>query len=186
MLVNNAGVELFGPLLEADCAAFERQHAVNVTGVLRMCQLVARSAVARQQRATLVNVGSVQGALAVPWSGAYAASKFAVHALSDALRIELRPLGVRVLCVAPGATQSALGRTGAAFSALDAPRPATDPYAPCRSDIRARALGDHGKRTPASAVAQHIVDQVLAAGAPPAYSWVAKYSFIMPFLAFYV
>lgn len=77
----------------------------NVMGLLSVCQAVAPGMAARQS-GTILNVASIAGLVATPFGGAYCATKAAVIALSDALRVELAPLGVRVSCVCPGAIRS--------------------------------------------------------------------------------
>ncbi len=64
---------------------------------------------ARRASGKVVNLGSVVGYVAAPWSAAYSSSKAAVHSLTDALRLELMPLGIQVVLVAPGATTSNFG-----------------------------------------------------------------------------
>lgn len=64
---------------------------------------------ARRQSGKIVNIGSIVGFIATPWSAAYCSSKAAVHSLTDALRLELMPLGIKVVLVAPGAITSNFG-----------------------------------------------------------------------------
>jgi short-subunit dehydrogenase len=64
---------------------------------------------ARHRCGKIVNIGSIVGYVAIPWSAAYSATKSAVHSLTDAMRLELTPLGIRVILVAPGVVQSKFG-----------------------------------------------------------------------------
>ncbi len=99
-LVNNAGIFIQGPLEFLPIDAFRRQFEVNVIGNLRVTQ--AFLPLLREGRGRIVNVGSISGRSAVPWEGAYAASKFAVEALTDVLRVELRSTGINVSIIEPG------------------------------------------------------------------------------------
>ncbi len=103
-LVNNAGIAVAGPLEFIQISDFERQMDVNVTGVLRATQ--AFMPLIRQARGRIVNISSIGGRVAVPLVGPYAASKFAVEGLSDALRRELRPWGIQVALIEPGAVST--------------------------------------------------------------------------------
>jgi NAD(P)-dependent dehydrogenase (short-subunit alcohol dehydrogenase family) len=103
-LVNNAGIAVSGPLEIMPLADFRRQLEVNVTGQLAIIQ--AFIPLLRICRGRIVNITSVNGALATPYLGPYAASKFALEAISDALRIELRQWGIKVIVIAPGAIKT--------------------------------------------------------------------------------
>lgn len=110
MVVNNAGVVAVGPLTEADDQGLELMVRVNL---LAPMQLIRDLMPLLEQSAspTIVNVGSMFGDIAFPLFAGYSATKFGVRGLSDALRRELAPKGVRVLYVAPraaktGATQA--------------------------------------------------------------------------------
>ena len=100
-LVNNAGIAVAGPLEFIPIQEFERQLDVNVTGVLRATQ--AFMPLIRQARGRIVNISSIGGRVAAPLVGPYAASKFAIEGLSDSLRRELRPWGIHVSLIEPGA-----------------------------------------------------------------------------------
>jgi NAD(P)-dependent dehydrogenase (short-subunit alcohol dehydrogenase family) len=100
-LVNNAGIVVAGPLEFLPADALRSQFDVNVFGVLALTR--AFLPLLRPARGRIVNVSSVNGRLAAPFSGGYAGSKFALEALSDALRLELAPSGVAVVVVQPGA-----------------------------------------------------------------------------------
>jgi NAD(P)-dependent dehydrogenase (short-subunit alcohol dehydrogenase family) len=99
-LVNNAGVAVCGPLETLPLGELRRQLEVNCIGPLAMTQ--AMLPLLRAARGRIVNVSSANGALAPPYMGPYAASKFALEALSDALRLELRKTGIKVCLVEPG------------------------------------------------------------------------------------
>jgi len=103
VLVNNAGFAIFGAVEDLDRAALRRQFDVNVSGAMAMTRAVLPT-MRRQGSGCIVNVSSVAGRFSAPLIGAYCASKFALEALSDALRGEVRPFGIRVVVVEPGAT----------------------------------------------------------------------------------
>ena len=100
-LVNNAGIAVSGPLETLPIAAFRRQFEVNVIGQVAVTQ--ALLPLLRRARGRIVNMGSIAGRAALPVLGPYSASKFALEALTDALRLEVRPFGVGVSIVEPGA-----------------------------------------------------------------------------------
>ena len=108
-LVNNAGIVVAGPLEFLPGDALREQFEVNVFGALALTQ--AFLPLLRSARGRIVNVSSVNGRLASPFSGAYAGSKFAFEALSDALRLELAPAGVTVVVVQPGAIATPIWET---------------------------------------------------------------------------
>lgn len=99
-VVNNAGLAVAGPLEILHDEHLRQQLDVNVLGLMAVTRAMLPAL--RRSRGRIVNIGSVGGRLAVPFTGPYAASKFAVRALSDALRVELRPAGVTVVLIEPG------------------------------------------------------------------------------------
>ena len=110
VLVNNAGYAVRGALEEVPDDAVRAMFDVNVFGVLRMIRAVAP--VMREQGAgRIITISSIAGKMSTPGNGTYSASKFAVEALSDALRLELRPFGVFVSLVEPGAIETQFDRT---------------------------------------------------------------------------
>jgi len=100
-LVNNAGYAQYGPVEDVPTDRLQAQFDVNVYGPHRLLRAFLPT-MREQGSGTVVNVSSVSGRLATPGYGAYAGSKFALEALSDALRPELAPLGVDVVLVEPG------------------------------------------------------------------------------------
>jgi NAD(P)-dependent dehydrogenase (short-subunit alcohol dehydrogenase family) len=99
-LVNNAGIAVAGPLEFLPLAEFRTQLEVNVTGQLAVTQ--ALLPLLRRGHGRIVNMGSIGGRIALPFRGPYNASKFALEALTDALRMELQPWGLHVAIVEPG------------------------------------------------------------------------------------
>lgn len=99
-LVNNAGIAVGGPLEFLALEDLRRQMEVNLVGQVAVTQ--ALLPLLRTGRGRIVNIGSVSGRVAAPFLGPYAASKFALGALSDALRLELEPWGIQVVMVDPG------------------------------------------------------------------------------------
>jgi NAD(P)-dependent dehydrogenase (short-subunit alcohol dehydrogenase family) len=103
-LVNNAGIAVAGPLEFLPMDELRVQFDVNVLGLLAVTQ--AFLPLLRQARGRIVNVGSVSGRISMPFVGPYAASKFAVEAISDSLRVELRPWGIEVALLEPGVVRT--------------------------------------------------------------------------------
>jgi NAD(P)-dependent dehydrogenase (short-subunit alcohol dehydrogenase family) len=101
ILVNNAGYGQYGPLEEIPLDALRRQFETNVFGGFRLSQLVL-PAMRSAGRGRIVNVSSVAGRVSSIGGGAYHASKFAIEALTDALRPEVEPFGIDVVNVLPG------------------------------------------------------------------------------------
>lgn len=112
-VVNNAGVAIGGPLEFLPLDDFRTQIDINVTGLLAVTQ-AALPLVRRSSNGRVVFVGSISGRLAMPMTGAYSASKFAVEALSDALRMELAPFGIGVSLIQPGAISTPIWDKGRA------------------------------------------------------------------------
>jgi len=101
VLVNNAGFALVGAGEDLDRDHIRRQFEVNVFAAVQACREVLPSMRARRS-GRIVNVSSLAGRVSVPMMGAYCASKFALEAFSDALRVETKPFGVYVSLVEPG------------------------------------------------------------------------------------
>ena len=107
VLVNNAGYGLPGPLEEVSDEELRRQFETNVFGLMAVTRAFLPQLRARRGR--LVNLSSIAGRVTFPFFGAYHASKYAVEALSDALRNELQPFGIRVALVEPGPIRTEFG-----------------------------------------------------------------------------
>lgn len=118
VLVNNAGYSQSGAVESVPIDRVRAQFETNVFGLLRLTQLVLPG-MRRRGAGWIVNISSMGGRLVFPGGGVYHASKYAVEALSDALRYELRPFGVRVILIEPGLIQTQFAETvGANLAAL--------------------------------------------------------------------
>jgi NAD(P)-dependent dehydrogenase (short-subunit alcohol dehydrogenase family) len=100
-LVNNAGIAIVGPLELLPIDAWRRQFEVNVIGLVAVTQ--ALLPLLRRGRGRIVNIGSIAGRSALPGSGAYDSTKFAVEAITDVLRMELHAFGISVSVIEAGA-----------------------------------------------------------------------------------
>jgi NAD(P)-dependent dehydrogenase (short-subunit alcohol dehydrogenase family) len=137
-LVNNAGYSQSGALETLPLERLRAQFETNVFGLVRMCQLVLPG-MRREGRGRIVNISSMGGRLTFPGGGAYHASKYAVEALSDALRWEVRGFGVRVVIVEPGLIVTRFGETAAGSIAAggdEAPADG-DPYVEFNANVGA-------------------------------------------------
>jgi NADP-dependent 3-hydroxy acid dehydrogenase YdfG len=117
-LVNNAGYSQNGALETVALDDVRRQFETNVFGLLRMCQLVLPG-MRRQGHGRIVNISSMGGKLTFPGGGAYHATKYAVEAISDVLRFEVRGFGVDVSIIEPGLIKTNFGETSVASVAQE-------------------------------------------------------------------
>ena len=108
VLVNNAGYGYFGAIENVSLNEARRQLEVNVFGRARLCQLVL-PAMRKQGSGRIVNISSVAGKAVLYFGGWYHVSKYSVEALSDALRMEVKPFGIDVSLIEPGGIKTDWG-----------------------------------------------------------------------------
>ena len=167
-LVNNAGTALVMPLEFLPLDQLRRQLELNLVGHIAVTQALLpnlRSACGR-----IVNVGSIAGRSALPFLGAYAASKHALEAVTDALRIELRPFGIGVTVIEPGTIATPIWRKGAEeFQKLatELPQELWELYGERMTAFRDAAAAAGRRADPADKVAI-VVEQALTAQRPKA------------------
>jgi NAD(P)-dependent dehydrogenase (short-subunit alcohol dehydrogenase family) len=106
-VVNNAGVSVVGAVEDTTIVDAQFQLETNFFGALRVCRAVL-PAMRRQRSGTIVNVSSIGGLIGLPYQAAYSASKFALEGLTEALRMEVRSFGIRVVLVEPGDTRTGI------------------------------------------------------------------------------
>jgi NAD(P)-dependent dehydrogenase (short-subunit alcohol dehydrogenase family) len=110
-LVNNAGIAYSGPLEFVPLDDLRHQLEINLVGHLAVTQ--AALPALRRARGRIVNITSIGGVVATPFFGPYNASKFALEALSDCLRVELRPWGIKTIAIEPGSIDTGIWASGA-------------------------------------------------------------------------
>lgn len=121
-LVNNAGYSLSGAVETLSIDDMRREFETNVFGLVRLSQLVLPS-MRERRTGRIVNIGSMGGRLTFPGGGAYHASKYAVEALSDALRYEVAGFGVKVVLIEPGLITTNFDNAALASMDLEADGP---------------------------------------------------------------
>ena len=165
-VVNNAGIAVAGPLEFLPVEELRRQLEVNVVGQVAVTQ--AMLPLLRRSRGRVINIGSIAGRSAMPMTGAYSASKHALEAVTDALRVELMPAGIDVVIIEPGVIATPIWETpiSTAESIFDAlPPQLMEYYGRIINGARERALGNTTSGLPADAVAI-VVEHALTAQRP--------------------
>jgi NAD(P)-dependent dehydrogenase (short-subunit alcohol dehydrogenase family) len=117
IVVNNAGIEIHGPVHLFSDDEVSRQFDTNVTGIVRMARAVVPHML-QQGGGCIVNVGSLAGQVGTPYGGIYAASKHAVEAISEAMHFELSQRGIRVCVVEPGQFATELSTNSSVVAAF--------------------------------------------------------------------
>ena len=158
VLINNAGYGSEGPVEEVPIDEVRRQFETNVFGLLRLTQLCLPG-MRRQRWAKVVNLSSMGGRLTFPGGGVYHATKYAVEALSDALRFEVAGFGVDVIVVEPGAIRTEFGAT--AIARVDALGGSAD-YAVFRDALKHNIRDAYEGRLAALAVGPEAVAKAIA------------------------
>ena len=178
ILVNNAGYGLIGPIIDIPEKELNVQFQTNVMAPLLIARKVA-PAMKNQGGGLILNMGSISGVVTTPFSGAYCASKAALHALSDALRMELSPFGIDVVSVQPGAIKSEFGETARTITSRIL---RTDSwYRSIEDAIKTRAKISQMDATPAEDFAKALVSAI-SGKKPPAVVRIGKKSLWLPLL----
>jgi len=165
LLVNNAGFSQVGAVIDLTRDDLRRQFETNViapVAVTAKAVPLLRAAVAKNGSAVVANVGSIVGLFTTPFAAAYCSSKAAVHSLTDALRMELAPFGIRVVSIQPGGIRSSFGEH--AEEAIRLPEGSL--YKPAERGIRARAQAGQRGATPAEVFVVPVADALLGVSPP--------------------
>jgi NAD(P)-dependent dehydrogenase (short-subunit alcohol dehydrogenase family) len=173
-LVNNAGIAVAGPLEFLPVDEFRRQLEVNVTGQVAVTQALLPAL--RRGRGHVVFIGSIAGKSALPFLGAYAASKHALEAIADSLRVELSPWGIGVTIVEPGTIKTSIwtrssDRADQLMEGLD--ERFDELYGATIARFRQIALARGAAGAPSEKVAK-VVEDALTASSPPSRRLVGR------------
>jgi len=158
VLVNNAGYGMQAPVEEADLDAVRRQFETNVFGLVRLTQLVL-SGMRERGHGRIINISSMGGRLTFPGGGFYHATKHAVEAISDALRLEVAGFGIQVVLVEPGPVLTEFGNTTVATIAGD-----SGPYAEFKQRLGQRLNAAYdGRRSNLASTAEAVAETIVKA-----------------------
>ena len=168
VLVNNAGIGYFGAIEESDEAEVRRMFEINVFGLARMTQAVLPG-MRKRRRGHIVNIASIGGIRAFPAVGFYNATKFAVVGLSEALSLEVAPLGIKVTIVEP----SGFRTDWAGRSANEAKQQIAD-YAETAGKNQASIRGYSGKQPGDPVKAAEAIINAVESPEPPLHLLLGK------------
>jgi NAD(P)-dependent dehydrogenase (short-subunit alcohol dehydrogenase family) len=173
ILVNNAGYALLGAVEDISDEEVHKMFDVNVYGVMRMIRAVIPQM--RQQKAgRVINISSISWKLVTPVGGTYSATKFALEALSDALRMELAPFGIQVVLIEPGNIQTNFNATAQAHAKEILSHP-DSPYQALYQQFM-QLTTTMRKSEPGPEIVSHVVQQAMEASKPK-----ARYVVAVPF-----
>ena len=167
VLINNAGYGQEGPVEEVPMEQVRRQFETNVFGLTRLTQLVLPG-MRRQRWGKIVNLSSMGGKLTLPGGGFYHATKYAVEALSDALRFEVRGFGIDVIVIEPGPIKTQFGDT--AINSIESAAQQQSPYAAFNAllaqTVREAYEGPMGKLAAGPEAVAAVIEKAITASRP--------------------
>jgi 1-acylglycerone phosphate reductase len=164
-LVNNAGINYTVPALDINLPEVRDVFETNVFGVMRLCQVFAP--LLTEAKGTIVMVGSLAGVIPYAFGSVYNASKAALHAYANTLRVEMAPLGVSVITVVTGGVKSRIGRKSRVL-------PEDSVYAALDEEYRARLTHSQVGAMANEEYANSVVRQVLPGAGPWPWRWFLK------------
>ncbi len=177
ILINNAGYGLMAPIIDVTRDELARQFETNLFAQLELTRKIVPT-MKKKGSGLIINIGSISGIVTTPFAGAYCASKAAFHAVSDALRMELSPFGIKVITVKPGGVTSEFGSRAAEKTEN---LKVSESYQPIKNDILLRAKSSQIKAMPADKFARRIV-KIVNDGKTPAEVFLGTMSFLLPLM----
>ncbi|KIW32913.1 uncharacterized protein PV07_04426 [Cladophialophora immunda] len=165
-LVNNAGVSYVMPALDIKIDEAKKIFDVNLFAVMRMCQVFSPLLV--KAHGTIVMIGSLAGVIPYVFGGVYNASKAALHAYANTLRVELAPFDVKVITIVTGGVKSRIA------SHVKRVLPEDSLYAPLEENYLRRQGHSQEGAMPTAAYAESVVRQVLPGAGPWPWRWLLR------------
>jgi NAD(P)-dependent dehydrogenase (short-subunit alcohol dehydrogenase family) len=165
VLFNNAGVNFSAAVEDLRMEDWRRQFETNFFGVLRVTQAVVPH-MRERKRGRIVMMSSVSGFVTAPTQGAYSSSKFALEAMSNALRLELYPFGVQVVLIEPGYIVTGIQQAAMELSKPYLEKMSNGPYAPLYARFLASVTGARAKSKTTPEDCARIVLQAIGAPNP--------------------
>lgn len=182
-VVNNAGIAHVGPIEFTPIEKFRQVFEVNVFGMVAVTQAVLP--LLHQGRGRIINIGSIGGMITIPFGATLCASKHAVEAISDAMRLELAPAGIQVTCLQPASINSGSAEKLAAQNEntiAELPPEGRRRYADHLRRFMKVTLASETHGSPPEVVAEAVI-QTLQAAKPPARRLVGKDGALLKFAA---
>ena len=179
VLVNNAGYGYFGAVENVTMEEARRQVEVNVFGLAELCKLVL-PVMRKQGSGRIINTSSIAGKMVLPFGAWYHVSKFSVEALSDALRMEMRPFGVDVVLIEPGGIKTDWGIIAAKYLAESSKGTAYEEEA--LREAKLIHKGYSGNYLSAPRVVTRAISRAVNSQRPRARYRIGSGAFIMVFL----
>ena len=178
MLINNAGYGLIAPAVEIPEEELLRQFQTNLFGMVSLTSKVV-PLMKTQKEGRIINIGSISGIAPTPFSSAYCASKAAVHAYSDVLRMELKPFGIQVITVEAGGISTDFGKN--CEKSVERTFQSDSLYKPIEKYVYLRANTSQEKATPVERFVNRIMNKIVQSD-PPALIRTGKRSFYLPLM----
>jgi NADP-dependent 3-hydroxy acid dehydrogenase YdfG len=165
VLVNNAGYSQVGAIEELSDDQVQQMYDVNVFGVMRMIRAVIPH-MRKKKNGQIINISSIAGKMVTPVNGTYSSTKFALEAISDALRMELKPFNIQVVLIEPGAIKTNFDQTVHAHGDEILSQP-TSPYRPLYRQY-ARVSDGMRRQEPGPEVVYKVIQQAIESSKPKA------------------
>jgi len=160
VLFNNAGIVIAAAIEEVSIEDMQKQFDTNLLGVLRVTKRVLPE-MRRRRQGRIVNMSSIAGKAVLPIMGPYSASKFALEAMSDALRLELSLFGIHVAIIEPGIIPTSIGANAMQLSAAYAGAAPSSPYGPIYDAVQKHFLEGTQKAATTPEDCAHVVLQAV-------------------------